>query len=532
MSLLKTARNPVGVLIVEDESIIATDIEERLENLGYRALAIAESGEEAVRLAFEHQPDIVLMDIRLKGGMDGIEAALGLRSRSVKAPVIFLTSHSDQGTLDRAGLSEPFGYLTKPFQERDLHASVEMALHRCRAEERVRKQQQRSVAALNNIGDAIITTDNAGRITYLNPAAEELTGWSMSEALARPWQNVFRLSKEGQEIAVDDPVVRAMKDGVTTNVKGEVTLLTLAGRTIAVDEIVAPLHDEVGKITGSVIVLRDASEVRALEEAMSKQNEQLSVLVRERTAELEKASRLMEACSARLRSANADLEAVTNSLSNDFRTLFRAIHETASQLEQDYGNDLRGGGNCLVQGVSENCRRTLRMIDGCLDLLRVGRQSARLQVVDMTALVNEVVTELRASQVWNRAEITVFLLPEAIGDLALLRRAWTGLIENALKFSERREPPRIEISGEESGGEWIYHIRDNGIGFESTSSNRLFGLFQRLHGEDDFPGCGVGLSIVQRIVFLHGGQIWAEAGPEQGAVFHFTLPAIIVERLP
>jgi len=180
------------ILVVEDENIVAKDIEHRLKALGYHVPALASSGEEALKRAQETSPDLVLMDIRLKGAMDGVETAEELRRR-FNIPVVYLTAYADANTLQRAKVTEPFGYILKPFEERELYTCIEVALYKHQMERRLKESEQWLVTTLQCIGDAVMATDVAGQVKFLNPVAEELTGWKQAEAVEHSFPEVFHI---------------------------------------------------------------------------------------------------------------------------------------------------------------------------------------------------------------------------------------------------------------------------------------------------------------------------------------------------
>ncbi len=181
------------ILVVEDEGIVARDIQATLERLGYSITGTVASGEEAINMARYNHPDLVLMDIVLKGPIDGIEAAQKIRDE-LDIPVIYLTANADEATVERAKLTEPFGYILKPFEERELHTVVEMALHKHRLERQLQEREQWLSAVLRSIGDGVIATDDVGRVRFMNRIAEELTGWSQAEALDRQVGEIVPLS--------------------------------------------------------------------------------------------------------------------------------------------------------------------------------------------------------------------------------------------------------------------------------------------------------------------------------------------------
>jgi light-regulated signal transduction histidine kinase (bacteriophytochrome) len=193
-------------------------------------------------------------------------------------------------------------------------------------------------------------------------------------------------------------------------------------------------------------------------------------------------------------------------------------------LQEQHARVLDEGGRRLLNIITANSKKMGEMIDGFLELMRLGRAGLRLDVVDMAALVREAIETLRAAYPGNRAKIEAGSLPLAIGDAVLLRQIWANLIENAFKFSAGRAEPIITVSGSETDTETVYSVQDNGAGFDARYANKLFGVFQRLHREGEFSGHGIGLANVHRIVTLHGGRAWAEGVPDKGATFHFSLP--------
>lgn len=217
---------------------------------------------------------------------------------------------------------------------------------------------------------------------------------------------------------------------------------------------------------------------------------------------------------AELASSNAELEAFSYSVSHDLRAPLRAINGYTSMLVEDHG-DLPSDARRLVTTIRDRGARMGTLIDDLLAFSRLGRQEIRRHPVDMEALARTVVLELPPGP----AQIEIGAIPRASGDVALLRQVWMNLIANAVKYSRGRETPRIEIGFADGS----YFVKDNGVGFDMRYADKLFGVFQRLHREDEFEGTGVGLAIVRRIVERHGGEVWAEAKLDGGATFGFVL---------
>jgi len=225
-----------------------------------------------------------------------------------------------------------------------------------------------------------------------------------------------------------------------------------------------------------------------------------------------------------LEAANKELESFSYSVSHDLRVPLRAIDGYSQMLEEDYAPALDAEGRRLLHVIRENSRRMGALIDDLLAFSRLGRKPIASSVIDMNALVAEVLKELRSPAATNGPITTIANLPAAYGDRTLLKQVWVNLLSNALKFGGKSGAPQIEVNGINGGAETVYSVKDNGVGFDMQYYGKLFSVFQRLHRQDEFPGTGVGLAIVQRVVTRHGGRVWAEGQIDQGATFHFALP--------
>jgi signal transduction histidine kinase len=225
---------------------------------------------------------------------------------------------------------------------------------------------------------------------------------------------------------------------------------------------------------------------------------------------------------AELTAARKELEEFSYSVSHDLRAPLRAIDGYSRMLEEDSGERLGVEGRRLLGVVRSSSRRMGRLIEDLLAFSRLGHQEPARGTIDMTRLAQGIGAEL--GREFPAARVTVGELPPAFADAALLKQVWSNLIGNALKYSGKREGARIEIGGRTESAENVYWVRDNGVGFDMRYAARLFGVFQRLHSHDEFPGTGVGLAIVQRVILRHRGRVWAEARPDEGACFYFSLP--------
>jgi light-regulated signal transduction histidine kinase (bacteriophytochrome) len=227
-----------------------------------------------------------------------------------------------------------------------------------------------------------------------------------------------------------------------------------------------------------------------------------------------------------LAQSNQELERFSYSVSHDLRAPLRAINGYALALFEDHAARLDDEGKRLLAVIRDSAKLGGELIDGLLNFSRVGRQALARAPVDLTALAEGVVSELRQTGGPVAVDVVLTPLPPASGDGALLRNVLVNLIGNAFKFSAKRAHPMIEIGVQRDGAEVAYYVKDNGVGFDMQYAGKLFGVFQRLHRPDEFEGTGVGLALTQRIVQRHGGRIWAEGKVGEGATFFFTLPAV------
>ncbi len=247
------------ILIVEDEAITAMDLQNQLTHLGYTVPTYAATGESAIKLARELLPDLILMDIKIKGKIDGITTAQKIKDE-IDVPFIFLTAYSDKEMVSRVKVIEPYGYLLKPFDVRELNSVVAIALHKHKVEKQLRESERWLSTTLASIGDAVIATNDSGKIRFMNKTAERLTGWDKNVAVGRDFNEVFIIINETSGEKADSPIPRVIQEGIVVGLANHTILIARDGSHHPIEDSAAPIKDDKGNVIGVVLVFRDVSE--------------------------------------------------------------------------------------------------------------------------------------------------------------------------------------------------------------------------------------------------------------------------------
>jgi PAS domain S-box-containing protein len=497
------------ILIVEDEAIVAEDLSQKLERLGYEVCGAIAGGEEAIGRARALRPELVLMDIRLKGRMDGVEAAQIIR-QDFDLPVIFLTAHSDPGTLQRAKLTEPFGYILKPFEELELETHIQVALYKHQADQEVRRQREWLRVTLQSIGDAVVTTDAAGKVTSLNPVAEEMTGWKIAEALNHPIEEVFNIINEKTGKPAPNPVEKVLKEGKVVGLANHTALISREGKPWAIEDSAAPIKDAQGRVLGVVMVFHDVTEKRLAEEALARSKEELERLVAERTAKLQELV--------------GELEHFSYSITHDMRAPLRAMQGFAEMMNEECATCHAPEPKMFLQRIGTSARRMDSLITDALNYNKTVRQELPLEPVDAGALLRGMLDSYPELQP-SRAQIEIAgEIPLVLGNEAGLTQCFSNLLGNAVKFVKPGQKPEVRVWAEERPDGWVrLWVEDKGIGIPASMISRVFDMFSR--GHTTYEGTGIGLALVRKVAHRMGGKVGVESELGKGSRFWLEFKA-------
>lgn len=493
---------PARILIVEDDRVVAMDIEGQLIRMGHTVVGLTGRGENVLQLAVDAKPELVLMDIRLEGDVDGVEAAELIRNQ-LHIPVIFLTAYADDRTVERASLTEPFGYLLKPFEDLQLRTAVEMALCKHAADSKLRASERRFVTTLSSIGEAVIATDAQSHVTFMNPVAEALTGWPFRDASGVSLDQVFRIVNEHTRLAVEDPAVMVLRLGVVVGLANHTLLLARDGREIPIDDSGSPIIDDNGDVTGAVLVFRDISERRRLEEVLRLTN-----------VELLRASQLASMSEVAASIADEMNQPLTAIVTNaDSCVLW--LNKEPPDCEQALGAALR---------VVQDSRRAADVIRSIRGLMQ--KPTPALNLIDLTEVIRDILDLVQGDLRRYKVMLDTALWAEPIwllGDRIQIQQVMVNLMLNGVEamseVTRRQRILRVSTTLEENAIAAV-DIEDTGPRLDASNLERLFDpLFTSKQG-----GMGIGLSICRSIVEAHGGKLSASSRKPFGSSFRFTLP--------
>ena len=493
----------IQILVVEDETIIALNLKESLESLGYTVVGIAASGEKAIEKATKYRPDLVLMDIRIKGNMDGISTAQQIWE-SCSIPAIYVTGHSDRSTLERAKVTAPFGYLLKPVKEQELYIAIETALQRYEREHLLS-------AILKGMGDGVIVVNPQSQIQFLNRVAESLTGWQLSQARDRELTEVFNVVNEQTQQPVNHLVSAVLQQDTTVYLEDNVVLISKSGTTIPIADSAAPIKDNKGAIAGIVLVFRDITQRR---------------LAQERNLAMERA-RQLELQMVELQRLNQLKEDFLNTVSHELRTPLSNIKMAVRLLETFLNQRGLLTSETLYDSQSmaryltilqDQCDRELNLVNDLLDMRSLDADAYPLELtpIQLQDWIPNLMESFQARFHQQQQSWQISLpseLPPLISDLSVFSRILRELLNNACKYTPAGQQIAIAAqsiaSANSSLGGVHLSVSNSGVELPTEELSRIFDPFYRIPKNDPWKhgGTGLGLALVRKLVHRLQGEI-------------------------
>lgn len=481
------------ILVVEDGIAIAEEIIDRLEVLGIEVPATATSGEDAIKKTEETRPDLVIMDIKLEGEIDGIEAARQIRDR-FDVPVVYLTAFSDRKTLERAKVTEPFGYIIKPFEDRDLEVSIELALYKHEKEQALQKSEARFRNVLETLELIGLMLDTEGKITFCNDFLLDLTGWKRKEVLGMDWFTTF-LPPEIRSKIKKSVFLKTIRNAkFPAHYGNEIITRNGERRSIAWNNTVS--FDPEGNVIGVTSIGEDITARKKAEEDLQKAYDELKTLD-------EMKSRLVANVSHELRTPLA---------------IARGAMELAKR-EKDPEERKE-----LLDSAWNALERQNKVIGNLISAAKLDEKvELELEEVDLSDIIAPLSGEFKP--LFERKKIKLELdvedkLPKVTAEFESIKHVLSNLLDNAVKFTG--EKGKITVVAKKENDTIKVCVKDTGKGISKANQKHIFKRFYQ-GDEIGYQGTGIGLAVANELVLAHGGKMSVTSAPDKGSTFCFTL---------
>lgn len=492
----------VNILLVDDTPANIVALETLLEKED-RFFLSASNGNDALKIALSEPVDLLILDVQM-AGMDGFEVAQLLKSnkRTKDIPIIFVSAVKQEHFSIMKGFEEgAVDYLVKPLDPEIMKAKVAILLQLQMQKRELMDKNislERSALLINNSADIIgILNPQTFVFEYVNDSITSVLGFTKEEMTIQPILGL--LSEEDRSALVN-----------LAEQKNDRFSFQLQMPTVSKDKKYIQ-WDVVVKDGKWFVNARDITPQKIADGKIKRLNVDLQENIKQ------------------LALTNKELESFSYSISHDLRAPLRSIDGYSKILEEDFGDELKEEAKRLLGVIQRNAFKMNVLIDDLLEFSRLGKKEVRKAALDMHALVEQVLEEVPNAGK-KKVEVELASLLPSHADAALLTQVWVNLVSNAYKYSGKKNAPLVEIGCYPSENEVVYFVKDNGAGFDMKYAHKLFAVFQRLHDANEFEGTGIGLAIVQRIIYKHGGRVWAEGKIGKGATFYFSLPQPYMEE--
>lgn len=480
------------ILIVEDDGIAAIGLEATLTQFGYKSVGIAFTAEEAVQKALKEGPDLILMDIKLKGERDGITAAEEIH-RTFDVPIIYITAFSDIQTLERAKISAPYGYLLKPFREESIKTTIEIGLNTYRLEKKLRETEQdfRTLFELSPVGTLLISADQT--ILRANAAFAKQMGFNPEEQFeGKPLADFF-VEEDKETLSLHHAALFSNLQPKT----GEYKAKRKNGNQIWVLLQSAIIHEANSRAPIGLYSISDISAQKEVEEHLRTTADVLS-------------------------ESNQKLQEFTSIASHDLKAPARVTGAYVSLLAHEYADKLDDRGREFLGYAISGAKQMQATVEDLLEYTKVCHSPSQKNPISLNKIVRDTLAIINPEIEEKRASVTYDFLPTVWGSETQLRRLFGNLISNAIKFN--RSKPQIHISASQSSTGYTVAVSDNGVGIPESEMKDIFEIFHRAHPKSEFPGTGIGLASCKKVMENHRGQIWVKSVEGNGSTFFLHFP--------
>lgn len=481
-------------MIIEDESIIAKDIECILKNYGYKIAGPYSRAEDAINVLDNIHPHLILMDVVLKGEIDGIDAARIIKEK-ISVPIIFLTAYADDLTISRIKNSEPYGYFLKPFEEKELFSWIETTLHKFKKEEELKKNEKWLKSILIGYDKAIIALDEKGSIKLFNRESQMLTGYNDDEITGTYLGDVIKISSENinDKTSLID-FLNGAKEQTFKNNKSYI--ISKDNIRIPISYSISPIiQDKI--VTGCYIILN------------KRQNKN-------------EAENIIKELNNKLEDSKREIKQLAYVSSHDLQEPLRMVASYVQLLQKRYQGKIDSDADEFISFAVEGVNRMKALLNDLLIYSRLNTVPPVFSPIDCNVLAQQAINLIKIDFPGKVFEVNYNLLPVINADSSQIRQLFMHILSNAVKFNDK-EIPVVDISYKSGENFHEFKISDNGIGMDSEYYSKIFEVFHRLHNYNEYPGTGIGLAICKKIAENHNGCIRVESTTGKGSTFYIKI---------
>ena len=523
------------IMIIEDEALVAEDIKAHLEEWGHHVSTIIGSGENALTLLEGSRPDLVLMDIVLSGKIDGIDVAEVINEK-YHIPVIYLTAYTDREKVERAQATQPYGYLVKPFDDRELRTTIDMALYKAEIDKRLHESRRWAHAVLHSISDGVITTNSQGNIKFFNPQALSMLKLDSEQFVNKPLSDLIQFQDKNKQSEFESCIVSNLQLGKVYTFHAEDYITKSNDDLLPIEATANPIEYDNARSSGLVFTFHDISVRKNAQQQLEQYNEDLERKVNERTAALQQSNIELRDAKEQAEASNLAKSRFLANISHELKTPLNPAIGYAQLLMSD--ESLGSEQKNFVNEIYSSCSDLVNLIN---DLLRLassdtGELSLRKDEIDVISMLREIYEGQRETATSKNIDFLLNVpenVPVLLGDKSTIKHVINKLLDNAFKFTSQGSVS-LNLSTKNIRNDQIkllLDVTDTGTGIEPELHEHIFDRFNQ--GDNSptrqYNGLGLGLALCKQLVEHMGGEIGLESEPGKGSRFWVSLKLVQAE---